>query len=342
MQEQKNGDFNATNFLFFLFRWKYHLIIISLVAAISSAGLSFLITPKFKSTVILFPTSTNAISKSLLAENFGGKKDIMEFGEEEQAEQLLQILNSNDIRSRVIEKFNLLQHYNIDANSKYKMTHLYEEYNSNITFRRTEYMAVEISVMDKDPQMAADIANTISDLLDSVKNKMQKERAIKAFQIVETEYIRLREEIISMEDSLTVLRKLGINDYETQAEAYNTQLAIEISKGNARAVLALEEKIKLLGEYGGIYVSIRDQLEYEKKQLSALKARYEEAKVDAQQDLPAKFVVDRAFKAEKKSYPVRWIIVVVSTLSAFILAILLLILFETFSKKKHLWVNIPK
>jgi uncharacterized protein involved in exopolysaccharide biosynthesis len=332
--EEKRSEFNTTNFLLFLYKWKLPLIIVSLAAAILSGGLSFLITPKYKSTVILFPTSTNAVSKALLADNFGPKQDILEFGEEEQAEQILQILNSSEIRSRVISKFNLTQHYDIAPDSKYKMTELVDEYNNNITFRRTEFMAVEISVMDKDPQMAADIANTISNLLDTVKNNMQKERAVKAFKIVEAEYTSLRLQIKKLEDSLNFIRTLGINDYETQAEAYNVQLAIALSKNNTSGVKAIEERLKVLGEYGGIYVSIRDQLEHEKKQLSAIKSKYEEAKVDAESNLPAKFVVDRAYKAEKKAYPVRWIIVVVVTISALLLAVLVLIIVDNLGKKK--------
>lgn len=334
--DNQNSDFNTTNFLLFLYKWRKPLIIVVLAAAIASAGLSFLITPKFKSTVIMFPTSTNAISKALLAENQGGKLDILEFGEEEQAEQMLQILNSNEIRARVIRKFNLVQHYNIDPASKYVMTNLIEEYNSNITFRRTEYMAVEINVLDKDPQMAADIANTISDLLDSVKNKMQKERALKAYQIVDREYSKLQNDIRLMEDSLSKLRELGINDYETQSEAYNTQLAIALRMNTKTGVSAIEEKLKILGQYGGAYVSLRDQLDYFKKQLGIIKAKYEEAKVDYEQELPAKFIVDRAFKSERKTYPVRWMIVTISTLAAMLFSILLLIIFDTFSKKKGL------
>ena len=186
---------------------------------------------------------------------------------------------------------------------------------------------------------AADIANYISDQLDSVKNKMQKERAFKAFKIVETEYRKLINDIKMMEDSLTVLRKLGINDYETQAEAYNVQLAIALSKNNKEAVRAIEDRLKLLGDYGSAYVSLRDELELEKKQLSAIKAKYEEAKVDAQEELPAKFVVDRAYKAERKSSPVRWVIVLVSMLSAFLLSVLTLIIIENFSKKKFSTIN---
>jgi len=136
------------------------------------------VTPKYKSIVILFPASSNSVSKSLLTEQSGKGQDIMSFGEDEQAEQLLQILNSNKLRERVIKKFNLMQHYDIDTASPYKNSILFKEYERNVSFRRTEYMAVQITVYDKDPQIAADMANRIAELLDSTKNDMQRQRAI--------------------------------------------------------------------------------------------------------------------------------------------------------------------
>jgi uncharacterized protein involved in exopolysaccharide biosynthesis len=163
---------------------------------------------------------------------------------------------------------------------------------------------------------------------------MQKERALKAYQIVDREYVKLQNDIRQMEDSLSKLRELGINDYETQAEAYNTQLAIALRMNTKSGVAAIEERLKILGQYGGAYVSLRDQLEYYKKQLGVIKAKYEEAKVDYEQELPAKFIVDRAYKSEKKSYPVRWMIVTISTLAALLMTVLLLIVLDTFSKKK--------
>jgi len=296
---------------------------------------SFFITPKYKSTVIMFPTSTNSVSKALMADNYGATQDILQFGAEEQSEQLLQILNSNKIRARIIEKYNLLEHYNISSKSKFKNTKLFKKYENNIRFRRTEFMAVEIEVLDKDPQMAADIANDIAALLDSTKNTMQRERAIQGLKIVEAEYLKLKNEILKMEDSLKELRKLGINDYETQAEAYNTQHAIALSHNNASGAKAIEEKLKILSEYGSSYVSIRDALEFDKKQLSVLKTKYEEAKVDAEQELPGKFVVNSAFKAEQKSYPIRWLIILVSTLSSMLLGVVSILVFDYLNRRKN-------
>ncbi len=327
-------DFDSTNFIVFLHQWRKPLVIITLAAFIASIIFSspFFITPKFKSTVIMFPTSTNSISKALLSKNIDEKQDILQFGEDEQAEQMLQILNSNIITDRIIEKFNLMEHYEINPDSKYKYTKLYKAYENNITFRRTEYMAVKITVLDKDSKIAADIANDIAELLDSTKSAIQKERAVKAFKIVEAEYVKLKNEIQQMEDSLTKLREFGVHDYESQSEMINRQLAIELAKGNKSGIKALEAKLDVLAKYGGPYVSLRDALEFDKEKLSEVKIKYDEAKIDAEEVLPQKFIVNNAFEAEKKSYPVRWIIVLISTISAFILAVLVLAVLDSLSR----------
>lgn len=327
---QPDRVFNSTNLLAFLFKWRRPIQIMTGIAFLLSvifSGPAF-ITPKFRSSVILFPTSSNSVSKALLTDRVDAKQDILQFGEDEQVEQMLQILSSNRIRDRIVEKYDLFNHYGIKPNEKYRVTKLNREYESNIKFRRTEYMGVMIQVLDKEPDTAALIANDIADLLDSTKSEMQHLRARKALQIVEQEYMKLVEEVQVMEDSLTVLRHLGVHDYETQAEMINQQLAIEIARGNAPGVNALETKLETLAKYGGPYVSLRDQLEHEKKQLSLIKSKYEEAKVDAQEVLPQKFVVSRAFEAERKVYPVRWLIVLLATAGTFFLTIIVILIID--------------
>ena len=291
---------------------------------------SYFITPRYRSTVIMFPTSGNSVSRALLGDNASARQDILEFGADQQSEQMLQILNSARIRNRVIKKFNLVKHYAIDPESKYKNTLLQKEYDGNISFRRTEFMAVKISVLDKDPAMAADIANSIADLLDTVKNDMQHERAMQGFHIVEAEYTQMKNDVRIKEDSLSELRKLGVNDYETQAEMMNQQLAIEIAKNNTRGIKALEGKLNILSKYGGPYVSLTDGLKFEREQLSLIKSRYDEARIDAYESLPQKFVVESAFKAERITYPVRWLIILSTTISALLLAVVLIIILEKY------------
>lgn len=301
---------------------------IAVVAAVIFSH-PYFIPPKYKSTVVLFASSTNSISKALLNDNQSYKQDLLKFGEEEEAEQLLQILNSSKIRNRIIEKYDLMNHYDIDTTGQFKRTLLNKEYESNVSYRRTENMAVEITVLDTDPETASSMANDISALLDSVKIKMQKERANRGYQIVKNEYEKLRNDIQIKEDSMTRLREKGVHDYETQSEMLNRQLAIEIAKNpNSNAVRALDRKLDILAQYGGPYVSLRDDLEHEKKLLAEVREKYDKAKIDAEEELPQTFIVDRAFPAEKKSYPVRWVIVAVALFSTFLITAFALVVVE--------------
>mgnify|MGYP006309887991 CR=1 FL=1 len=144
----ENSNFESTNILLFLHRWRKPLIIVTVVAMIAAVIFSspFFITPKYKSTVILYPAATNAISKALLTESSSAQDDILKFGEDEETEQLLQILHSNRIRDKIISKYNLMEHYEIDPEARFPMTELLKQYRSNINFRLTEFMSVEISI----------------------------------------------------------------------------------------------------------------------------------------------------------------------------------------------------
>ncbi len=325
MSDEQNF-YQSEGLVAFLYRNIRLLVIVGITAAVLSAIASFLIQEKYKSSVIMFPTTTNSISKALLDVNNNGKKDVLEFGEEEQAEQLLQILNSDEIRNRVIQKFDLRKHYDLKPDEKYVNTKLQKEFEDNVTFSRTEYMAVEIEVLDHSPDTAALIANYIAELVDTLKNNMRKKMANEALQIVKHEYESFKAYVQNIEDSLTKLRMLGVNDYESQVERLTEQLGIAIVKNNQSAVRQLQERLDKLSKYGGAYVALRDLLEHETEKLSQLRTRYEQAKVDATANLENKFIVNKAYPAEKKSYPIRWLIVFVSVLAAELFAIILILI----------------
>ncbi len=332
MEDNSKDTFNSKYLCRLLVEHRKGVLIILAVAAFIAVLFSspWFITPLYKSTVILYPTSSNSISKVLISTTYQSNKDILEFGESEQTEQMLQVLNSNRIRDKVIERFHLMEHYGISTSSKYPYTKLNKLYDSRIRFRRTEYNAVKITVMDADPALAAQMANDIAELYDSTMNAMQKEVAVKAFQLVETEYKSLCNEMAALEDSLNTLRQLGVFDYESQVEMLSQQLAVELGKGNHQGVKNIQDHLDVLANYGGAYYAISEKLDHDRLQLSLVKTKYEEAKVDATEDIPHKFVVTSAFQAEHKSYPIRWVIVVITVVATFLLILLLLAVSERY------------
>ena len=326
-------DFTSAGLFYYMWEKRIPLGIITGAAFVISIIVSLAITPLFKASVVMFPTTGVSVSKSLLADNYSGRTNIYEIGDEEQAERMLQVLYSEEIRERITTKYNLMEHYGINAKSRFPKTRLYDKFKSNVRFKRTPYMSVVIEVMDKDPQMAADIANDISMLIDTVFNRMLKQRSIEAYRLVEKEYIEMTDNMRGMQDSLALLRNLGINDYETQAERYHEALGKAILEGNNAAVRQLEDRLKVLSRYGSQYVALRDQLENESLRLSRMKQKYTEARLEAEQNLPGKYIIDSAYKAEKKAYPKKSIIVIISTISVFLVGLTGLLTVDRFNKK---------
>ncbi|MBN2755794.1 MAG: hypothetical protein JXR51_01370 [Bacteroidales bacterium] len=330
--ESKN--YNTIDIIKFLYFNKKPIIIITTAAAIISIIVSLLIEPKFKSSVVIFPASTSSVSKALLTDMSRAPKDILKFGEEEETEQLMQVLHSDDIKAKIIAKYDLMKHYDISENSSYKKTKLLNQYIKNISFRKTEFQAIEISVLDKNPEYAANIANDITSLLDSVYNNIQKERAFEALQIIENEYFSQHKYIKTLEDSLTKLRNLGVFDYDSQAKTYNEAYIKAIENGNISKANLIKNELKTIANYGSAYNSLIKEHEQEIKQLSLLKSKYDEAKVDANQNLPHKYIVNPAQISEKKAYPIRWLIVVISTISAFVFSLFFALIYDNFSQIK--------
>lgn len=323
-------EFNSTNLFVLMYKWRKPLIIVPLVAAILAYIFTrpFFIAPKFKSTVILFPSTTNSVSKALLPqENSFSNQDFLEFGTEDQAEQLLQILNSGEIRDSIINKFDLMKHYKISPEMKFKRTKLFKDYGNNISFRRTEFMSVEIEVMDTDPDTAAAIANDIARLTDQARRRVQHERATMGLHIVKAEYDRIKEEVETKQEALTDLRYKGVHDYESQSAVLSEQLAVAmIERPGSKAVENLQMKLDTLAKYGGLYVSLRDELTLLKEEEIKLKTKYEQIKVDVEQQLPTTFKVDTAYPAERKSYPRGLLTTIIAAFSAFVFTLVVILI----------------
>jgi uncharacterized protein involved in exopolysaccharide biosynthesis len=320
---------NAFDLVRFVWARKWLLILLSSIGFIAAVIVSLSITPRFKSAVVLFPTASVS-SKSLVETSSisTDNRDILSFGEDEEAERMLQILHSNQIKDHIVRKFDLLKHYQIDLNAPFPYTRLENKYKSNIKFRRTEFMSIEINVLDADPQMAADIANEIAGYIDSTIHNMQHDRAAEAFNLVEREYNNSEQQVKQISDSLQKIRQLGVIDYESQAASLYAAYTNAIARGDKGSADILLSRMHTLSRYGGIYIELSRKLESEIERLGQLKAKYVSARVNMEQSLPQIFVVDKAQKAERKAVPKRSIIVIITTISTFALALLILLVID--------------
>lgn len=339
MTEEQNklneAYFDSSNLYVFLYKYKMPLVVLFILSSVISAIASLTIQEKFKSTAIIYPSNTSSVAKALINTSFGGHRDIMEYGDEEKSEHLLEILNSDKVRSQIVKEFNLMSHYDINTEDSETPNHdLNEVFEDNFSFKQNKNMAVEIVVLDHSADTAALLANAVLKTLDDVVNNINNERAVPGLKVVKQKYEELKKEIELLEDSLKFIMKKGVLNIESQSVAYGEAHAKAIASGNNSAAAALQEKLDVLTNYGSSFLGLNTRLDLERGRLSDLKGRYEEAKVDAESKIQNFFVVTNPFAAEKKSYPIRWLIVLVSVMGAMLTGILSIFFYEQSQKVK--------
>lgn len=308
MKQNKEFELNFLDITSIIWLKRRPLIIVSIITVILSSIFSgpFFIKPKFKSEVIFYPTTINSIGNAMFTDLTQRQADPLAFGEEEEAENALQLLNSSALQGRIVRNFDLMNHYRID--SKSPLTDLAKKMAKNIQFKRTRHLAVSITVLDEDPIKSAEIANGIAILYDSVKTEIQKQVSLEALQIVKDEFKNKEAEVWDLRTRLKELGQKGITNYEEQSRAISEELYKAVSQAK---INSLKKQQNELAKYAGEFTYLNETLILELESLSKLRKRFEKAKVDVEKTLPQKFVLTSASPAEKKSYPIRWLIVLV-------------------------------
>lgn len=304
--------------------WRNPLIFAGLIGGMLSAAASFLIEPEFQSSVVLFALPQQSIGAQFYESE--KREDILAYGETEDAERLLQILNSDRVRRRIIEKYDLWTHYDITRDEPGAQADMAKKYASKVGASLTRYGSIQIDVYDTEPEMARDMANDIANLTDSVANQLRNDRALEAFRYAKQSLEQHQKGIERMEDRLGELRREGVYDYPVQIEGLNEQYATALAEGQPGRAEDILGKMERLAPFATEFNQLTTKLEDAFEQEAVLKKRFDLNKLDAESQIPAAFVVDRAAAADKKARPVRWLLTVMGAISVALSALVFLLM----------------
>lgn len=330
MQEKNTYQFEFMAVLAFILKWKKQLAIVTVgAAAIAYIGSGpIFITPKYKSGCVFYPTTVNTVSAYLFYNTKDRGRDLLEFGDEEIAEQYLQILNSGELAGRIINRYKLAEHYKVPASHPQQMDIVFKKFSKNTTISRTNYNAIEVTVLDENPQMAADLANAIMGMVDTIRTEVQRKVAIQAYNIVEKTYNDKLTRMDSIKTRLKEIASKGVYNSVEQSKG----LSEVVGKGQQNSFTNQERKV--LGEYNGEYIMLEELLKYEAENLADLSTRFEQAKVDVARNMSNIFVISQAYVPQTKAYPIRSIIVVLSAIGAFLTACIAIVILEKYNNLK--------
>ncbi len=315
------------NLFVFIYRRRKIILLITLIGAVASVIISLMMTPLFRSTAIVFPAATSTVSFS---EQRNAKNSSMDIGEEEQTEQLVQILQSSRIRDKVIDRFNLREHYDIAADDPNLHFKLSQAYGNHFFFVRTRYGSIQIDVLDKNPELAADMANKIVDLIDTVMNNMIAERTVPAYQVNLRKKQQLERELQDVLHRLDSLGALGVISLDGRTNLF--QAYVDSRDANDRAELKRTIDVNL--ENGSTFDGLEFIRNEKIRKLEDFQESYEQAESDANTEFTHKFVVERAVVADKKDKPKRMIIVLMFTIGTAVFTIFVLLLVDKLKELK--------
>lgn len=295
-------------------KWKWHILIITVVAMILGIVFSapHFIHPKYKSYAVLYP------------------ENIICHSDESESEQMLEMMMSDDIKFSIIEQYGLYSHYGIDSTQKTSLAKIMACYDDNVIIEKTPNDAVKITVCDEDPQVAADMVNSIIKKYDELVLKITSEKSREIYNI----YRLAAEEKARVIDSLsTVMKKYGTEygmiEEKSQTRAYSEAVAQGRTGGDASTIL------KNWQEYGAEYKKT-DSL------LNSTIGRYnkdlkvcEDSKRDMNRKQTFSNVVSKPYPADKKFYPVRWLIALLSAIGGCLIGILAVAIIEGCRKPKE-------
>lgn len=305
--------FNNERILRSLWKWKLHIIIVSVIAIILSVVFSskIFIKPKFKSTGKLYPVNMQVYS------------------EESESEQLLENIRSNDIKFRLIDAFQLNKVYKIDRNDPLYKTYILYEYDKNISFKKTEFETVEIKVLDENPQRASDMVDSLILYYNQLLQYQHSIKYLEVAKIAQHDLNIKKHEIDSLTNLLTQLSiEHKLLDYPSQVEAATVGLMDAAArKGNTKPA---EEMLENLGEKGIEFHLLEHQLTHLQLVADSLKNQHDWGMSHGTKKITYGIVVENPFPADKKSYPVRWLIVFLSTLAAFAASVVTVLLIDYF------------
>jgi tyrosine-protein kinase Etk/Wzc len=193
-----------------IYTWRKKLIVVSVIAAVLSIAISFLCRLNTRQLLLCFLLSTFSVSKLLIEQNQGAQEDYMDLGDEDDAEKLLQILNSTEIRTRIADQYDLWANWDIEKNTVHSQHYLKLKWEDMVSFKRTNFVSIKVEVYDYVAERSAKIANSIVAYADTVKFKMTRQVAQQALQITKDEYYATIHRINELEDSLQAIKELGV------------------------------------------------------------------------------------------------------------------------------------
>ena len=286
------------------------------------------------------------------------------YGTDGDLDRLFAISTSSELYNALIEKYDLYNHYGIDPESKKAEAKIRLKLSKLYQTLKTEYGAINLTVEDKDPIVARDMANDAREIINSLSQKMVKTSQLKTINSFTESLKEKQSKSIILNDSLSRVKgKFEIYASQSQGEVYaelitNTSTSMEALKSeiemyrnsrvkgaadsvrikrikytsNEKKLASLEKKADLFNNGVSIVDKLTQELSRLNDQISLDKERKRQLEGSYNTPYSALLLVEAAETPIDKSRPKRTILLAMIGLMTLVLCILIAFLLENYRK----------
>ena len=236
----------------------------------------------------------------------------------------------------MVKKFNLPKHYEINPEYKYFKTVLYDTYHEHVSINKTPYESVLIEVSDKNPDTASMMVSSLLKFYDYKIAQLHKSKSLEVIAMYEIQLMKKRQGLDSLKHILYKLgTEQGIIEYEYQSQEIMRGYLGTVDGKNKSQINSKEvdRLLKNMEKASGQLIEVVQMIQDEARSYVEVKLDYEMAQRFFDSDLTYSNIVSYPYASDKKSYPIRWLIVALFSLASFVMALLVIFFLE--NKKKQ-------
>src|SRR5262245_17749389 len=238
-----------------LIQWRKFILLSGLACAVLLGAFSFILPSWYKANPTIFPPEQTsampyaALMQSLSAPLLG---TVAGAGGVAPGTIYIEMMKSRTVCEQIIKEFDLMKRYRA-RNSEEAIATLH----SHLGFTLQDNGLLFMTVEDKDPQRAADMANRFVELLDQTSRKIKETSAARTAEFVHRQLQERQAMLAAAEDSLKHFQQVhNTVDMEEQLKS-----AMDIVTTLSSRAIALETEMQIMTHY-----TSTSSEEYQRKQ----------------------------------------------------------------------------
>lgn len=273
-----------------IYRWRKAIILTTILGALISIGVSMILPEYYEATTTFYAASPDLNKPDRLFGDTDASYNY--YGNDSDIDRIRTMAASSDLVSFMVDSFDLYTNYELDPAKPKSQHYVQQEFSGSYEVTRTPYNAIEIAIEDKSPALAASMSNAARKKVETMAKALIKESQLKQLAIYKASILDQNKSVAAVESEISNVRK-----------KYGKFSATSYDEGSTK------------------YENLQTRLEQLGMDQSILEDKYNKLHSAYQTDVPAIHIIEEAKVPVIKSRPIRWLLVVTSTIAAFVFSL---------------------